>query len=247
MLGAPLKSAVHQAAVGSEFFSGWIGLRLAARKTEPRAVLPEVLQDRAECLALAQLAGGKPVRSHHDLIARPQLPAMQDARLLQRLGVRPHRVVIGSRHGEGPVWNDAVEMMTCDRLIARQDRVIDPGAEQQSGVGPRRRIGADRVAQGVEAMHACKMQIVEFGRAAEKMHMRFDEAGQDGAAAGVDDAGAWAFVVQHPSAICDRNDVTALDGDRLGAGGIGIHRQNAGILDNQIGRWRHNFLPFELG
>ena len=76
--------------------------------------------------------------------------------------------------------------------------------------------------------------------------MRFDEAGDDRAAAGIDDARAGSLVLQYGRAICDRNDFAVPDSYGFGAGSIGIHRQYAGVLDDQIGRWRHNFLPFEL-
>ena len=149
--------------------------------------------------------------------------------------------MVGSRHREGPVGDDAVEMMTRHRI--GQDRVVDASADKQSGVRTLCCECLDRVAQRVETMHTRQMQIVKLGRAAEQMHMRFDEAWQDRAAPGIDDAGAGPFVVANAIAICDRNYLIAFDGNGLGGGNVWIHRQYAGILDDQIGRLRHHFLP----
>ena len=142
-----------------------IRVRLAAgRKAEPHAAFAGEIEQRPEGLALAQLALGKPVLAHDDLVARAELLAVQQPGQLQRLGVGPHRVVVGRGHRERPVGDDAVEMVARDALVCRQDRVVGALRLQQLRLGMRGRIGAHRVVQRIEAMHAGELQMVEDRR-----------------------------------------------------------------------------------
>ena len=88
--------------------------------------------------------------------------------------------MIGREHDEGPVGNDPVEMLPRYALLVGEDRVVGLLADQQSLAQARRRVSAHRLLQCLEPMHTMKLQIVDLGRAGKKMHMRFDEARQDG-------------------------------------------------------------------
>ena len=104
-LGAPVQAALHDGAVGGAFgrASAYGSGSPPVDRPSRYAALAGQRRDRAEGLALAQFAGGQAVLAHDDLVARAELRAVQDAGQLQRHGVRPHRVMVGRGHGEGPV------------------------------------------------------------------------------------------------------------------------------------------------
>ena len=64
---------------------------------------------------------------------------------------------------------------------------------------------AHGVRKRVKTVDAHQLEVVELGRAGEKMHMRFNKAGHDGAALSIDDARARTFVFQHSRAKWDSN------------------------------------------
>ena len=98
--------------------------------------------------------------------------------------------MVGRGHDEGAIGNDAVEMVAGDALGIGQDRVVGALRLQDFPVGARGGEGADGFRQRVEAVHAEQMEMFEFRRAAEQVHVRFDEAREDGGAGRVDDAGS---------------------------------------------------------
>ena len=185
--GAPFEPALHDGAVMRLLLRRRPGIGFAAgRESQPGAALAGKLEQRSERLALAQFAVRQPVGAHHDLVARPERLAVQQPGSFERFRVRPHRMMIRRRHREGPVGDDAVEMMARHRLGSRQDRVVGALRLQQFRLGPLRGICANRLGQRFEAGNAGQLQMVEFGGAGEQMHMRFDEARHDRIAAGID-------------------------------------------------------------
>ena len=85
--------------------------------------------------------------------------------------------------------------------------------------------------------------MVEDRGAAEEVHMRLDEARNDGIAGGVDEFCAGALEVADRFAVADRNDFAALDGNRLSPRRVRVHGQDAGVVDDQVGRLRHEIPP----
>ncbi len=202
------RPAPQDGAVGGALRGGRHRIRLAAgRQAEPHAAFAGERQHRVERLALAQFAFRQPVGTHDDLVAWAEFLAMQDTGHLKRPGVGPHCVMVGRRHAERTVGQDGIEMVTGDALAA-ENRVIHALPDQHGRVRPRGGVGADRIAQRLEARNAGKLQVREFRSTRKEMHMCFDEARQHGAASGIDGPGPAPLAPRRSRRNCQRRRST---------------------------------------
>ena len=235
MAGAPVEPPLQDGAVLGEFLLGRVGVGLAAGgEAEPLAPGAGKLHHGGEGFALAQFACRQAILAHDDLVARPELCAVQHARLFQRDRVGPHRVVVGSGHREGLVRDDPVEVVARHGLVFRQDRVVGAGSDDQGQVAPRRREFLDRLAHRLEPVQAEEVQVLELRRAAEEVHMRLDEAGQHRVPVRIEHLRIRAAQPLDLGAAAHREDVAAGDGDRLGGRPVRVHGEEPAVGDDRV-------------
>ena len=86
-------------------------------------------------------------------------------------------------------------------------------------------------------------QAVELNRSAEQVDMAFDDARHHRIHLGVNNTGVTALQGFHIRVGADGQNPVARDGQRFGPHGGLVHGEEAGIGDDQIGRW-HDFSLF---
>ena len=181
------EAAPHDVLVDFALRGGRRCLRLVAHEAEHLAPAGRrEAGDRREPLELAQFPGRKTIVAHHDFAARRRGEPVQDARRLQRRGVRPHRVVIAGEQRQRSVGQDAVEHMAGDRLRFAEHEIGGLLDDQHPRVGFLRRAFAHGCRDPVEACDAGKRQALQLRAAGKQMDVAVDEAGQDRGAACID-------------------------------------------------------------
>ena len=225
----------HGLEVILEFRLGRIGLGLAAGdEAQPVALaLGGQRRHRIDRLALAQLALRQPIRTHDDLVARPQLAALQDARLLECDRIGPGRVMVGREDDDRPVPHDPVEVMARQRFVLADDHVIRLAADHEVVAGMLLQIGLGARLQLLEAARAGEVEVGEFGCTREQVHVAFDEARDDGSAPGIDHAGVGTLITHHLSMSPQAHDPIPGNGNRFGGRTSLVHGQDGGIGDDE--------------
>ena len=77
---------------------------------------------------------------------------------------------------------------------------------------------------------------VELDAATEQVNVALDDAGDHRLHLRIDDAGVLGLQAGDVMLRTDAQDAVALDGERLGAGLFGVHGQDAGVGDQDVGR-----------
>ena len=213
------QATLHQGYVVLELLRRWPEFGFAARRqpeTRPLAALVEGPY-RIDGFALAKLPIGKAIQSHHNFIAGAHGLATQDAALPEGFGVGPGSMMIRRVHHERAIRNDAVQMVPCHRFIFGQDDVICLVGHDDAVAGIGFGKVLDAVAQIVETVNPEQVQLLEIKRTGKKVHVAFDDPGQNRGAFCIDDTRRCAaHCLRLVIRACENNNV-ALDRKRFGA------------------------------
>src|SRR5512133_2965657 len=93
------------------------------------------------------------------------------------------------RHGEGPVANRLVEIVTGDPLAFRNDRIVGSLGEQHRSLRMAGCVIADGGGESAAAEDAGELEMIELGGTGKEVHVAFDEARQNRGPAGVENPG----------------------------------------------------------
>ena len=225
-------AAIDRAFGGGRWRIGVLGLgesqRIASGSRRQR-------QNVAKCAWLTQLTCCEAIGTHYDFGAFGHGRAPQHTRQFQSPGVGKHRMMIISHQGERPVRQHPVKVVPRRQNFVVEDRVRDLVGENQLEARLGSGIVANSRCQRRIAMHRAEVQIVQLGRAHEKVNVPLNDAGRDRAAACVDHAGVPGLQPLHLAARPHGRDCVSRNGDGPGSR-IGIvHGQDAGIADDDVG------------
>ena len=178
-------------------------------------------------------ARGNAVVVQHDLVADGKLAALHDAGRLQRLGVGPHGVVVEAAHDEGDVGNHAVEHLPGNGLT---EGLMRNARRQQHGFArPLLAEQGNGLRHGLEARHAVQHQGLEFHGAAEQVHMALDDAGHHRLLRRIYHPRVPGLQPCHVVQRADADDAVPGNRHGLGPGAGRVHRQHAGVGDQNVG------------
>ena len=156
---------------------------------------------------------------------------LRDARQVERLGVVPTGMPAAVVHRNRMIARYLVQ------ILARQ-RHVELGVVEHDGFDPlagRRLVGA-RLEIGLQLAHARHIGVdAEQLADAADVAMTIDEAGRDGRAGGINLPGLRGGQIADFCRRSHRDESAVLDGKRFRARPRGIHGDDAGVNDNEIG------------
>jgi hypothetical protein len=197
-----------------------------------------VLEDELISSRLAQFAGGEAVGVEDNDAARGGLGAVQEASDLEGAGVGPQGMVVDGHQGDRAVWKDGIQVMAGEALARGQEGIDQVGAVDPGGIGVIGGILAQGVGEGFERGDAIQVGDLHLGGAEQEVVVAVDEAGEKGAAMGVDGLRIGAAQGFGIAVAADEGDLVSGDGNGLGAGMEGVGGKDAGVGEEEGGGHR---------